>query len=60
MTDSTYPRGVVFSNLNEDQEDIRLVDMMMASSAAPSYFAQYHIDDRCYVDGGLSNCDPSL
>ena len=44
MTDSTFPRGVVFSNLNKNQEDLKVVDIMMASSAAPSYFAQYHID----------------
>lgn len=39
MTESAYPECTIFSNTDEQFKDLRLIDMMMASSAAPSYFA---------------------
>ncbi len=60
MTDSAFPQCTVFSNIEDQYQDIKVIDMIMASSAAPSYFPQYTINGRHYVDGGLSNCDPSL
>ncbi len=34
-------------------EDQRVVDIMMATSAAPAYFPSVQIGDRLYADGGL-------
>jgi len=34
-------------------EDVRVVDIMMATSAAPAYFPSVRIGGRLYADGGL-------
>ncbi len=60
MTDSSFPCATVFSNRSGQYDNLAVIDMIMASSAAPSYFAPYQIEGRRYVVGGLSICDPSL
>ncbi len=60
MTESSFPRATIFSNTDGRYSTMSVTDMIMASTAAPSFFAPYMIDDKKFVDGGLSNCDPSL
>ena len=60
MTESSFPRATIFSNTDDNYSDLCVTDMIMASTAAPSFFAPYVIDKQKFVDGGLSNCDPSL
>lgn len=51
----------VFTNFQDDI-DISVVDAVLASSAAPTYFAPVNPDgdDRSYVDGGLWANNPSI
>jgi patatin-like phospholipase/acyl hydrolase len=49
----------VFNNL-EDCQDIKLVDIVLASAAAPTYFKPHQIGDDYYIDGGVWANDPSF
>lgn len=41
-------------------KDIKLIDVALATSAAPTYFPPHKIDGRIYVDGAIVGNDPSL
>ena len=66
ITESTYPFATVFSNASDKYQDLKLVDMALSSSSAPSFYKQHSVYDqslnstRTYIDGGISNCDPSI
>jgi len=49
-----------FHNFTHEHDNRRLVDLAMASSAAPTYFAGRDMDGKCYIDAGLIECDPLL
>jgi len=57
-----YP--VVFKNFRETHKNIKLYEILRATSAAPSYFEPQSIirkdGIRKYVDGGIWSNDPSL
>lgn len=63
ITDS---QNCVFKNKMIEAENynkynhFKLVDIIMASSSAPSYFEPYKIQDKYYVDGGLWANNPSM
>ncbi len=40
--------------------EIKIVDVALATSAAPTYFPRHPIGPNEYVDGGLFANDPSL
>lgn len=40
--------------------DIFVVDALMASSAAPTYFKPFDIKGEVFVDGGVTDNDPSM
>jgi len=42
------------------KDDVSSVDVVLASSAAPTYFNPYQIGDGCYVDGGMACNNPSM
>ena len=56
ITDSSIAKGVTLSN----NDDIPLIDLMLMSSAAPSYFEQHEYKDKYYIDGGLAMNSPSM
>ena len=50
-------KAIFYNNLpNSEIEDYRVVDVAMASSAAPVFFPSYD----CHIDGGIIATDPSL
>ena len=50
-------KAIFYNNLpNSETEDYRVVDVAMASSAAPVFFPSYD----CHIDGGIIATDPSL
>ena len=50
-------KAIFYNNLpNAETEDYRVVDVAMASSAAPVFFPSYD----CHIDGGIIATDPSL
>ena len=49
-----------FNNMTCEDGDKKLVDLVMASAAAPTYFEGRDIDGKCYIDAGLIECDPLL
>lgn len=36
-----------------DSNDVSLIDAIVSSSSAPSYFDPYAIKDRYYIDGSM-------
>jgi patatin-like phospholipase/acyl hydrolase len=42
------------------KDDVKLYEVMCASSSAPHYFQPYQVEDHWYVDGGVVNNNPSL
>lgn len=60
-TMDTY-QGRVFSSVDEEDKHLRVVDVALASSAAPTFFPPMQVtgDQRAYVDGGLWANDPSM
>jgi uncharacterized protein len=75
ITDLLYPilvPAVCTSNLNTTYEfntydalqdpskDYDVVDVLMASSAAPVYFPPHRIGDQIFIDGGLHANNPAL
>ena len=57
-------RGRIFKtphhqSLTVDQR-LRLVDVALATSAAPTFFAPHKIEGRTFVDGALLSNDPAL
>lgn len=49
-----------FNNMVHENDEKRLVDLAMASSAAPTYFEGRDIGGACYIDAGIIDCDPLL
>lgn len=41
-------------------QDLKISDVVIASTAAPTYFPHRQIQDRAYVDGGVWAADPSM
>ena len=62
VLDRFAPRA--FSPFNEPgvankDDDTRIVDVIMASCAAPTYFSPIRVGERSYVDGGMWANSPS-
>ena len=51
------PRG---EGLVDPDTELKLHDVLMASTAAPTFFPAHVIQDSSYVDGGLFANNPSL
>ena len=49
-----------FHNLTHEWDHMHLVDLAMASAAAPTYFAGREMLGACYIDAGLIEVDPLL
>jgi len=47
------------SKLKRDQKT-KIVDVLLASSAAPTYFPIHSIDDELYIDGGIWANNPGM
>ncbi|HSD23176.1 MAG TPA: patatin-like phospholipase family protein [Solirubrobacterales bacterium] len=43
-----------------DDRDVAMVDVGLATSAAPTYFPSHGLDGRAFVDGGLFAANPSV
>jgi len=56
----TAGRPVIFRSHDPDQADFRLVDVVMASAAAPSFFPLHRINQERFTDGGLIANGPEL
>lgn len=56
----TDGQPVVFRSYDPSQSDIRLVDVVLASAAAPTYFPLHRIGGKRYADGGLIANGPEL
>ena len=57
LTDDIY---VPFTNINNDNDCIKLWKLAMMTSAAPSYYAGQELCGKVYVDAGLIECDPLM
>jgi len=53
-------RPVIFRSADPEQGDLSLVDVVMASAAAPLYFPLQRIGGSRYADGGLVANGPAL
>lgn len=42
------------------RDSINVADVVLASTAAPTYFAPYAINDTYYIDGGMACNNPSM
>ncbi len=49
----------IFKSHDPKDADYKLVDVIIASAAAPNYFPAYQIGNDWYKDGGLSSNNPS-
>ena len=49
----------IFKSFDEKDKHYKLVDVILASAAAPTYFPAYQIEGEWYKDGGLSFNNPS-
>ncbi|WP_325063255.1 CBASS cGAMP-activated phospholipase [Halovulum marinum] len=56
----TLGRPVIFRSSDPEHWDIPLVDVVMASAAAPLYFPLHRIGGERYTDGGLVANGPAL
>jgi patatin-like phospholipase/acyl hydrolase len=55
--------GVIFSNYNSDLyigQNAKIVDVALATSAAPFYLPTYSFDKNTYIDGGVFCNDPTV
>ena len=46
--------------INVEDDNVKLSDVILASSAAPTYFPPHKIGDKYYTDGGLWANNPSM
>ena len=66
--DTNKRQAVFFSTVTKGKEKVESLlvrDVVLASTAAPTYFPPVHIDNRtishnCYVDGGIVANNPAL
>ena len=62
--DLTQGRPHVFRSrhlpLGIQDQDLKVVDVLIAATAAPTYFPHRQIKKRAFVDGGLWAVDPSM
>lgn len=49
----------IFKSHDPEDFDFKLVDVIIASSSAPTFFPAYQINGEWYKDGGLSSNNPS-
>jgi patatin-like phospholipase/acyl hydrolase len=49
----------IFKSYDPKDQDYLLVDVLMATSAAPTFFPAYNIKGNWYKDGGLAENNPS-
>lgn len=47
------------TNIYDKDCNVKLVDAIMASSAAPTYFASYKINQASFIDGGMQANNPA-
>lgn len=57
---STNKKQAIFRNYRSDQPARTLVDLALATSAAPTYFPEHRVGTMNYVDGGLIANAPDL
>jgi len=60
MKDSDHPCGYVFATSDPTCKDFTLVDIGIATSAAPTYFPSYVFGGWRWVDGGVVANNPSM
>jgi patatin-like phospholipase/acyl hydrolase len=60
MKDSDHPCGFVFSKSDPGCLDYSLIDVCVATSAAPLYFPSYCFGGNRWVDGGVVANNPSV
>lgn len=55
-------RPTIFNSSIPAHKGLRLVDVLLASTAAPTYFQPHHIEDTGadYIDGGIACNNPAL
>lgn len=69
MKDLKYPTIITTYNLTKDQpvlmrngkekyDNLNLIDVAMCTSAAPTYFQPYYLNESFYVDGGVWRNNP--
>lgn len=58
--DVTEDRYIVFDNIRQKRDDIKLKDIAGYTSAAPSYYSGRSLNGNCIVDGGLIEVAPLL
>jgi predicted acylesterase/phospholipase RssA len=56
----TKGRPEIFRSYDRSQEELKLVDVILASAAAPGYFPLHRIGSQRYADGGLVANGPEL
>jgi patatin-like phospholipase/acyl hydrolase len=50
---------VVFENMEEKESNVKLIDVILASSAAPTFFPPHKINENFFSDGGIWANNPS-
>jgi len=45
---------------SHEESDIKLIDVIMATTAHPLYFLPHKIENYTYIDGGVARCNPVL
>jgi len=60
MKDSDHPCGYVFATSDPACQEFSLVDIGIATSAAPTYFPSYVFGGWRWVDGGVVANNPSM
>jgi patatin-like phospholipase/acyl hydrolase len=56
---SSLDKPKIFKSYDPKDEDYKLVDVIIASSSAPTYFPAHKIEGNFYKDGGLFANNPS-
>jgi patatin-like phospholipase/acyl hydrolase len=51
---------IEFENFDQSDVDVKLIDIILASSAAPTYFPPHKIEENYYADGGIWANNPSM
>ena len=60
----SYSEGIILTNMNEVDKDVKMIDAALSTSAAPTYFPYHEFEFRgkkqSFVDGGVVCNNPSL